>query len=212
MVATTAIAWVVFPSYSATYFFHRLLGGLRAAPLLAQRALDLVELEPLHALLPPAVLRHRAGARRRPRAVRGRDRPRHLRRVAPARARDGRSPRSCASRSAPRSARRSRGTTTSSGSCSSRSCSSSAAALPWWRTGSLGLFVLTCLVPLRLARNEDLSHTAYDWIFVVIFTARNALAAASLLWLVVAAIPWHVRATAQPSAATTASHQARTAG
>jgi alpha-1,2-mannosyltransferase len=87
-----------------------------------------------------------------------------------------------------------------------------AGALPWWRTTSLGLFGLTCLVPLRLARNEDLSHKAYDWIFVVIFVARNALTAASLLWLVVAAIPWRRAMAPQPSAATTASHQARTAG
>ena len=56
-----------------------------------------------------------------------------------------------------------------------------------------GCFGLTCLVPLRLARNENLSHTAYDWIFVVIFTARNALTASSLLWLVVASIPWSRR-------------------
>ncbi|HEV3328107.1 MAG TPA: glycosyltransferase family 87 protein [Acidimicrobiales bacterium] len=87
-----------------------------------------------------------------------------------------------------------------------------AGTLPWWRTGSLGLFVLTCLVPLRLARNENLSHTAYDWIFVVIFTARNALTAVSLLGLVVASIPWPRAREAQPSAASTVSHQARTAG
>jgi alpha-1,2-mannosyltransferase len=83
-----------------------------------------------------------------------------------------------------------------------------AGALPWWRTTSLGLFALTCLVPLRLARNESLTHKGYNWIFLVILTARNALAAASLLWLVVAAIPWRP----QRSAATTASTQARIAG
>lgn len=87
-----------------------------------------------------------------------------------------------------------------------------AGPLPWWRSGTLGLFALTCLVPLRLARNEDLSHRAYDWIFVVIFTARNALTAVSLLWLVVAAIPWPRAREPQPSAASTLSHQARTAG
>jgi hypothetical protein len=85
-------------------------------------------------------------------------------------------------------------------------------ALPWWRTTALGLFGITCLVPLRLARNEDLSHKAYDGVFVIIFMARNALAAVSLLWLFVAAIPWRRDDPAQASAATTASHQARTAG
>jgi len=67
--------------------------------------------------------------------------------------------------------------------------------LPWYRTASLGLFSLTCLVPLRLARNEDLSHKAYDWIFVVIFTARNAFAAVSLLWLLAALVPGRERFT-----------------
>ena len=94
-----------------------------------------------------------------------------------------------------------------------------AAALPWWRTTSLALFGLTCLVPLRLARNQSLSHTAYNWIFVVIFTARNALAGASLLWLVVASIPWSRSRRApgepdlaQPSADTIESHHARSTG
>jgi alpha-1,2-mannosyltransferase len=87
-----------------------------------------------------------------------------------------------------------------------------AGALPWWRVTSLGLFGLTCLVPLRLARNEDLSHKAYDGVFVVIFMARNGLAAVSLLWLVVASVPWRGGAAPQASAATTASHQDRTAG
>ena len=80
--------------------------------------------------------------------------------------------------------------------------------LPWWRVASLGLFALTCLVPLRLARNEDLSHKAYDWVFLVIFTARNALMAVSLLWLVVAAIPWRGgdQAVEASSERTSASH------
>jgi alpha-1,2-mannosyltransferase len=61
--------------------------------------------------------------------------------------------------------------------------------LPSWRTISLVCFGIASLVPLRIARNENLSHRAYDWIFVVIFTARNAFIVVSLLWLVVAAIP-----------------------
>jgi hypothetical protein len=84
--------------------------------------------------------------------------------------------------------------------------------LPWFRVVSLWLFVITCLVPLRMARNEDLSHKAYDWIFGVIFVARNALTAVSLLWLIVACIPARVPAVPQESAASTESHQARTAG
>lgn len=85
-------------------------------------------------------------------------------------------------------------------------------SLPWWRTTSLALFGLTCLVPLRLARNEDLSHTAYDWIFLVIFTARNALTAVSLLWLVVASVPWRGTSRRQPSTSSIDSHHARIAG
>jgi len=81
--------------------------------------------------------------------------------------------------------------------------------LPWWRTAALGLFVLACLVPIRLARNEDLSHTAYDWVFAVIFAARNALAGTSLLLLVTAGLPWRQRP--QPSAASTSSSQERIA-
>ena len=84
--------------------------------------------------------------------------------------------------------------------------------LPWWRTASLWLFGLTCLVPLRLSRNEDLSHKAYNWIFVIIFMGRNALTAVSLLWLIAAAVPGRPRGPAQASAASTASHQALSAG
>lgn len=88
--------------------------------------------------------------------------------------------------------------------------------LAWWRTAALWLFVLACLVPLRLARNESLSHRAYDGTFLVILTARNALAVTSLVWLVAACVP--ARAPDpdgdrdQPRAATVASHQARSAG
>jgi alpha-1,2-mannosyltransferase len=86
--------------------------------------------------------------------------------------------------------------------------------IPWFRAASLWLFVLTCLVPLRLARNEDLSHKAYDWVFVVIFMARNALTAVSLLWLVAASIRASAPGAqaAQPSAATKEPTQARSAG
>jgi hypothetical protein len=80
-----------------------------------------------------------------------------------------------------------------------------------YRAASLWLIVLACLVPFRLARNESLSHHGYDLTFVVIFISRNALIAVSLLWLVVAAIPSPRRA-AQSSAATTESHQLRSAG
>lgn len=77
-------------------------------------------------------------------------------------------------------------------------------ALPWFRTASLGLFGLTCLVPLRLARNEDLSHKAYDAVFAVIFMARNALTVVSLLWLLAAVLPDR---SAQRSASITEAHQ-----
>lgn len=87
--------------------------------------------------------------------------------------------------------------------------------LPWWRQVSLWWFVLACLIPLRIARNENLSHRAYDWIFVVIFMARNGLIFVSLLWLVVAAIPLERRTPtdqADPSASTASAHQLRSAG
>ncbi|HEV3213864.1 MAG TPA: glycosyltransferase family 87 protein [Acidimicrobiales bacterium] len=211
MLATTALAWVVFPSYSATYFFHRLLGGseLRhywhvkhwissssslytlffrqpftgSAP---ERDLGLVLCAAVIALGVYAAWRQ---------------------------LREGRE--------------------VAAFLCVALASTIGspvawdhyfiwvvlvpfvlveAGALPWWRVTSLGLFGLTCLVPLRLARNEDLSHKAYDGVFVVIFLARNGLAAVSLLWLVVASVPWRGRAAPQASAATTASHQARTAG
>jgi hypothetical protein len=84
--------------------------------------------------------------------------------------------------------------------------------LAWYRTVSLWLFALACLVPFRLARNESLSHHGYGATFVVIFISRNALIAVSLLWLVAAAIPLGRERGAQSSAATSESHQLRTAG
>jgi Glycosyltransferase family 87 len=210
MVATTALAWVVFPSYSATYFFHRLLGGseLRhywhndhwissssslytlffrqpfngSAP---ERAVGLVLCVAAIALGVYAAWRQ---------LQEGREVGALL----------------CVALAS------------TIGSPVAWDhyfiwvvlvpfVLVEAAPLPWWRAASLGLFALTCLVPLRLARNENLSHTAYDGTFLVIFTARNALAAVSLLWLVVASIPWP-SSRAQPSAASTASHQVRTAG
>ncbi len=85
--------------------------------------------------------------------------------------------------------------------------------LPWWRTAALSLFALTCMVPLRLARNESLSHQGYGGTFVVILAARDALIATSLLWLVVALVPTRAREpAAQSSAASTASHQPLSAG
>jgi hypothetical protein len=84
--------------------------------------------------------------------------------------------------------------------------------LEWYRTAVLWLFLLACLVPFRLARNESLSHRGYGGTFIVIFISRNALIAVSLLWLVVAAIPATRRRWAQSSAATTESHQLRSAG
>ena len=85
MVATTAIAWAVFPSYSATYFFHRLLGGseLRhywhnAHWLSSSSSLyTLFFRQPFTGTAPERDLGLRS--------VRGRDRARDLRRVAPAR-------------------------------------------------------------------------------------------------------------------------------
>jgi len=211
MVATTALAWVVFPSYSATYFFHRLLGGseLRhywhvkhwissssslytlffrqpftgSAP---ERDLGL-------ALCVAAIALGIYAAWRQLRE--GREVAALL----------------CVAL----------GSTIGSPVAWDHYfiwvvlvpfVLVEAGPLPWWRIGSLGLFGLTCLVPLRIARNENLSHKAYDWIFLVIFTARNALAAVSLLWLVVASIPWTRAREAQPSAASTASHQVRSAG
>ena len=84
--------------------------------------------------------------------------------------------------------------------------------IPWWRAASLWLLVVTCLVPLRLARNEDLSHRAYDVVFVIIFMGRNALTAVSLIWLVAAALPEGRTSSAQRSASTISSAQARSAG
>jgi len=84
--------------------------------------------------------------------------------------------------------------------------------IPWQRATSLWLFVLACLVPFRLARNESLSHRGYGGTFLVIFISRNALLAVSLLWLVTAAIPWRADTDVQPSESTMASHQARSAG
>ena len=210
MVATTAVAWIVFPSYSATYFFHRLLSGeLRhywhnthwissssslytlffrqpftgSAP---ERAVGLALCAAAIALGVYAAWRQTAEGREVGALL-------------------------CVAL----------GSTIGSPVAWDHyfiwvvlvpfvlvECG----ALPWWRTTALGLFGLTCLVPLRLARNEDLSHRAYDGVFVIIFMARNALTAVSLLWLVAAAIPWRGVDRAQPSAATTASHQARTAG
>jgi hypothetical protein len=83
--------------------------------------------------------------------------------------------------------------------------------LPAYRTAALSLFLLACLVPFRLARNESLSHRGYGGTFIVIFISRDALIAVSLLWLIAAAIPARGRA-AQPSAATTESHHLRSAG
>jgi hypothetical protein len=84
--------------------------------------------------------------------------------------------------------------------------------LEWYRTTALSLFLLACLVPFRLARNESLSHRGYGGTFVVIFISRNALIAVSLLWLVAAAIPAARDRAAQSSAARTESHQLRSAG
>jgi alpha-1,2-mannosyltransferase len=84
--------------------------------------------------------------------------------------------------------------------------------LEWFRTTALSLFLLACLVPFRLARNESLSHRDYGGTFIVIFISRNALIAVSLLWLAAAVLPWTRRGTAQSSAATIESHQLRSAG
>jgi hypothetical protein len=81
--------------------------------------------------------------------------------------------------------------------------------LPTWRTISLFCFGLACLIPLRLARNENLSHRAYDWVFVVIFTARNAFIVVSLLWLVAAVVPDRWLYERWPRATTIWSTQAR---
>lgn len=83
--------------------------------------------------------------------------------------------------------------------------------LPRWRTLALVAYGLACLVPLRLARNENLSHHAYDWRFVVIFTARDAFVAVSLFWLVAACVPQERSAEADLTAAQAASAHARTA-
>jgi hypothetical protein len=80
--------------------------------------------------------------------------------------------------------------------------------LPAWRSIALACYGLACLLPLRIARNEDLSHKAYDWVFLVIFTARDAFIVVSLLWLVVAVLP-EDRLYRRSSAATSSSHQAR---
>jgi alpha-1,2-mannosyltransferase len=81
--------------------------------------------------------------------------------------------------------------------------------LPTWRTIALSCYGVASLVPLRIARNENLSHKAYDWIFVVIFTARNAFIVVSLLWLVVAVIPEGWLYARWPRATTIWSTQAR---
>ncbi len=81
--------------------------------------------------------------------------------------------------------------------------------LPRWRTVALAAYGLACLVPLRLARNENLSHTSYDWRFLVIFTARDAFIVVSLLWLVTACVPQRADDAAR-TAAQAASDQART--
>jgi alpha-1,2-mannosyltransferase len=211
MVATTALAWVVFPSYSVTYFFHRLLGGseLRhywhnAQWISSSSSLyTLLFRQPFSGTAPERTVGLALCVAVIALGVYGAWRQ----------LREGREV----------------------GALLCVALASTigspvawdhyffwvvlvpfvlveAAPLPWWRTGSLALFGLACLVPLRLARNEDLSHTAYDWAFAVIFMARNALAAVSLLWLVVASIPWPRAREAQSSAASTASHQARTAG
>lgn len=211
MVATTAIAWAVFPSYSATYFFHRLLGGSELRHywhntqwLSSSSSLyTLFFRQPFSGTAPErdlglalcvgAIALGIYAAWRQ--LAEGREVAALL----------------CVAL----------GSTIGSPVAWDHYfiwvvlipfVLVEAGPLPWWRIGSLGLFGLTCLVPLRLARNENLSHTAYDWIFLVIFTARNALTAASLLWLVVASIPWSRPRAGQPSAASTASHQARTAG
>lgn len=80
--------------------------------------------------------------------------------------------------------------------------------LPGWRSAALVCYGIASLVPLRLGRNEDLSHRAYDLTFLVIFTARNAFIVVSLFWLVVAAIP-AARLYRSRSDATTSSDQAR---
>lgn len=82
--------------------------------------------------------------------------------------------------------------------------------LPSWRTIVLGCYGIASLIPLRIARNENLSHRAYDWIFVVIFTARNAFIVISLLWLVVAVIPEGWLYARWPRAATISSAHDRT--
>jgi hypothetical protein len=83
--------------------------------------------------------------------------------------------------------------------------------LPTWRTIALVCYGIACLIPLRIARNENLSHRAYDWIFVVIFTARNAFIVVSLLWLIVAAIPEDWLYGRWPRATTIWSHHDRSA-
>jgi alpha-1,2-mannosyltransferase len=82
--------------------------------------------------------------------------------------------------------------------------------VPTWRAIALGCFGIASLVPLRLARNENLSHRAYDWIFVVIFTARNAFIVVSLLWIVAALIPEDWLYGRWPKATTIWSVQSRT--
>lgn len=83
--------------------------------------------------------------------------------------------------------------------------------LPRWRTVALAAYGMACLIPLRLARNENLSHKAYDWRFAVIFTARNAFIVVSLLWLVTCCVPQGRDDAAERTAAQAASDQARTA-
>jgi alpha-1,2-mannosyltransferase len=216
MVATTALAWIVFPSYSATYFFHRLLGGSELRHywhndhwISSSSSLYTLFFRQPFTGSPPE---RTAGLALCVAAI------------------------ALGVYAAWRQLREGREVGAFLCVALASTIGSpvawdhyfiwvvlvpfvlvEAAPLPWWRTGSLGLFGLTCLVPLRLARNENLSHKAYDWIFLVIFTARNALAAVSLLWLVVASIHWTSSSEtpsreAQPSAASTASHQARTAG
>jgi alpha-1,2-mannosyltransferase len=79
--------------------------------------------------------------------------------------------------------------------------------LPWWRVTALGLFVLASVTPLRLARNESLSHHAIDAEFVVIFLARDSFIIASLA--IIVACLWPYRS--PESAAASSSSQLRSA-